>query len=71
MTDGDDSADGRNVVSRDRLRHGRVECPLCARQLAAPTDQLVAFGHVEELTPETADAVECPVCGGVSFLVDE
>jgi len=60
----------RNVIPRAQLREGAVECPLCGRQIAAPTERLVAFGVVEELTPETADAVECPSCSGVTF-VDE
>lgn len=57
-----------NAVSRDRLRAGVVDCPLCGRQIPEPTEHLVTFGVVESVTVETADAVECPVCGGVSFL---
>jgi C4-type Zn-finger protein len=73
MSDGEreDPTVGRNVVGRERLRRGHVECPLCERQLAAVADHLVAFGRVETLTSETADAVACPVCGGVSFVVEE
>lgn len=52
------------------MREGAVDCPLCGRQIAAPTEQLVAFGVVEQLTPETADAVECPACDGVTFVDD-
>lgn len=61
----------RNVVHRERLRAGVVECPLCGRQLAAPTDHLLVYGVVEEVTAENADAIECPACDGVTFVVDE
>ncbi|MFB6173579.1 MAG: hypothetical protein ABEI39_02960 [Halobacteriales archaeon] len=56
-----------NIIPRERLRAGVVECPLCGRQIAEPTEQLRLFGPGEP-TVETADAVECPVCDGVSFL---
>lgn len=57
-----------NFIHRERVREGVVECPLCGRQLAEPTAHLVAFGAVDELTAETADAIECPVCEGVTFI---
>lgn len=60
-----------NVVPRERLRAGVVECPLCGRQLAGPTDHLLVYGVVEEVTVENADAIECPACGGVTFVADE
>ncbi|PSQ02825.1 hypothetical protein BRC94_00835 [Halobacteriales archaeon QS_5_70_17] len=61
----------RNLVDRDRLRAGVVECPLCGRQLAAPTDHLLTYGAVDRITVENADAIECPVCSGVTFIEDE
>lgn len=60
----------KNVFYRDQVRAGAVECPLCKRQLAYPTDHLVAQGVVDELTVETADAIECPVCSGLVFIKD-
>jgi C4-type Zn-finger protein len=59
-----------NVVYRDRLREGVVECPLCERQWAAPREHLIVHGP-ETPTIETADAIECPVCDGVLFLREE
>lgn len=58
----------RNEIRRTRLRAGVVECPICGRQLPDPTDHLLVFGAVEEVTVENADAVECPVCEGVTFV---
>ena len=60
-----------NVVRRERVRAGVVECPLCERQLARPSDRLIVYGPVDEPSVENADAIECPVCEGVSFIVDE
>jgi predicted RNA-binding Zn-ribbon protein involved in translation (DUF1610 family) len=60
----------RNVVHRDDLRRGVVDCPLCGRQIAAPTDRLIVYGPADRLTAENADAVECPACGGVTFVED-
>jgi ribosomal protein S27E len=57
-----------NTIPRERLRAGVVDCPLCGRQIPEPTERLVAFGRVDSVTAATADAVECPACGGVSFL---
>lgn len=57
-----------NTIQRERLREGVVECPLCRRQIAEPTEHLHAFGGPDEPTASTADAVECPVCDGLSFL---
>ena len=57
-----------NTIPRERLHAGVVDCPLCGRQIPEPTERLVAIGRVESVTAATADAVECPVCGGVSFL---
>ncbi|USZ66918.1 hypothetical protein NGM10_09255 [Halorussus salilacus] len=57
-----------NTVSRDRLRANAADCPLCGRQIPEPTERLVAFGPVESVTADTADAVECTACGGVSFF---
>lgn len=59
----------RNAVYRERLRAGVVECPLCGRQIAAPTDHLIVYG-ASRATVENADAIECPVCSGVTFVVD-
>lgn len=61
----------RNVISRTRLRTGVVECPLCGRQFVTPVDHLLAYGAVEQTTVENADAIECPVCDGVTFIVDD
>jgi hypothetical protein len=60
----------RNVVRREDLRRGVVECLLCGRQIAVPTDHLIVYGVVDRLTSENADAVECPVCSGVTFVED-
>ncbi|NHN46132.1 hypothetical protein G9464_00775 [Halostella sp. JP-L12] len=59
----------RNAIRRARLRAGTVDCPLCGRQIAFPADHLVVYG-AEPPTVENADAVECPACEGVTFLVD-
>lgn len=59
-----------NLVPRERLRAGVVECPLCGRQLATPSDHLVVYGAVDRVTVENADAIECPVCDGVTFIDD-
>ena len=56
-----------NTVPRDDLRTGAVDCPLCGRQVPDPTDHLRLFGPGTP-TVDTADAFECPVCDGVSFL---
>lgn len=61
----------RNVISRADLRDGVVECPLCGRQFVNPVERLVVYGAVERTTVENADAVECPVCDGVAFIVDD
>lgn len=58
----------QNAVHRADLRRGVVECPLCGRQIAAPTDHLIAYGAVDPVTAENADAVECPACSGVTFV---
>jgi len=60
-----------NVISRGRLREGIVDCPLCGRQFATPDDHLLTYGAVEQPTVENADAIECPICDGVVFIVDE
>lgn len=60
----------RNAIRRVRLRQRRVECPLCSRQIAAPTDHLIAYG-AGQATVENADAVECPACAGVTFVVED
>jgi len=60
----------RNVIRREHLRTDAVECPLCGRQIAAPTDHLIVYGAVDRVTAENADAVECPTCGGVTFVED-
>jgi len=62
--------DGPNVIRRAAVLAGHPECPLCERQLAVTKDHLVAFGPDDDPTPETADAVACPVCDGVSFVVE-
>ncbi|GGN84773.1 hypothetical protein [Haloarcula pellucida] len=67
MTDDSDA----NVIDRDALRAGRVECPLCGRQLVDPMAHAVVYGAVDAVTAENADAVECPVCDGVTFVVDD
>jgi len=59
-----------NVVSRDQVREGIVECPLCERQLARPTTHLLVYGSSDEPSIEDADAIECPVCDGVTFIID-
>lgn len=61
MTDG-------HSIDRDRLRAGVVECPLCERQIPEPMRHAVVYGAVDDITVETAEAVECPVCGGVTFV---
>ena len=58
----------RNVIPRGDLRAGVVECPLCGRQLPAPTDHLLVYGRVEEVTVANADALTCPACSGVTFV---
>jgi len=60
----------RNVISRERLREGVVECPLCGRQIATPTAHLLVYSAAERADIETADAIECPACTGVTFIVD-
>jgi len=65
----DDTAVEPNVIERAALREGIVECPLCGRQLADPLANAIVQGP-GEVTVETADAVECPVCDGVTFVVD-
>jgi predicted RNA-binding Zn-ribbon protein involved in translation (DUF1610 family) len=59
-----------NVIARERVREGVVECPLCGRQIARPTEQLIVYSRVESAGVDTADAIECPACGGVTFVVD-
>lgn len=61
----------RNVVVRERIHAGVVECPLCGRQIATPTNHLLAYSTAESVSVETADAIECPACGGVTFIVDD
>lgn len=56
-----------NVVSRARLRAGTVECPLCGRQIARPTERLLHYGPVET-TVDNADVIVCPACDGVTFI---
>lgn len=60
----------RNAIDRERLRRGVVECPLCRRQIPSPTDHLLVYGAAERVTADTADAVTCPACDGVTFVVD-
>lgn len=60
-----------NVVSREALRDGVVECPLCERQFADVIEHLLVYGAVERTTVENAEAVACPVCDGVAFIVDD
>lgn len=60
-----------NVVTRSALRSGVVECPLCGRQFVAPTEHLIVYGPADRVTAANADAIECPVCDGVVFVVDE
>ena len=60
----------RNAIAREQVRAGVVECPLCERQVAAPSDHLLVYGAVESLTAENADAIECPACTGVTFIDD-
>ena len=61
----------RNVVPREQVRAGVVECPLCRRQIATPTAHLLVYSSVDAVTVDNADAIECPACTGVTFLVDE
>jgi ribosomal protein S27E len=60
----------RNVVFREQVRAGVVECPLCSRQIATPEDHLLVYSSVERVDAENADAIECPSCAGVTFVVD-
>jgi ribosomal protein S27E len=60
----------RNVVRRERVRAGVVECPLCGRQIATPTEHLLVHSSVTSVTAGNADAIECPACTGVTFIVD-
>ena len=60
---------GSNTVARAAVERGVVECPLCGRQLVDVAAALVTFGP-GEATPGGADAIACPVCGGVAFIVD-
>lgn len=60
----------RNAVSRERLHEGVVDCPLCGRQIAEPTDHLLVYGAREQVTVENADAIRCPACTGVTFIVE-
>lgn len=59
-----------NVVPREQVRAGVVECPLCRRQIAAPTAHLLDYSSADTVTIDDADAIECPACTGVTFLVD-
>lgn len=61
---------GENSIERDRLRAGVVECPLCKRQIPEPVTHALVYGPVDVVTADNAEAVECPVCGGVTFVVD-
>ncbi|MFU1780502.1 hypothetical protein ACM16X_03865 [Haloarcula japonica] len=63
MTDG-------NSIDRDRLRAGVVECPLCERQIPEPLTHAIVYGPVDRVTADNAEAVECPVCDGVTFVSD-
>jgi len=63
------SPETSNVIGRAAVVRGHPECPLCGRQLALTSDHLVGFGP-DDPTPETADAVACPLCNGVSFVVE-
>ena len=68
--DGDsdgDAGDTVNRVPREAVERGVVECPLCGRQFPDVDEGLVTFGTGEP-TRATADAVECHVCGGVTFI---
>ena len=60
----------RNVVPRERVREGVVECPLCGRQIATPTEHLLVYSTVGQAGVDTADAIKCPACTGVTFVVD-
>lgn len=60
----------RNVVFREQVRAGVVDCPLCGRQIATPEDHLLVYSSVDEADAGTADAIECPACTGVTFIVD-
>jgi ribosomal protein S27E len=59
-----------NVVPRERVREGVVECPLCGRQIATPVEHVLVYSTVERADVDTADAIRCPACTGVSFVVD-
>jgi predicted RNA-binding Zn-ribbon protein involved in translation (DUF1610 family) len=61
----------KNIIVRDRLHTNAVECPICGRQVPRPTDHLIAFGATDPVTADTADAFECPVCSGVTFISDD
>lgn len=61
----------RNEIRRENLRAGVVECPLCGRQIAEPTDHLFVYGAADAVTAENADALECPACTGVTFVSGE
>ncbi|KAA9398423.1 hypothetical protein Har1130_04180 [Haloarcula sp. CBA1130] len=63
MTDG-------HSIDRDRLQAGVVECPLCERQIPEPVTHAVVYGAVDTVTADNAEAVECPVCDGVTFVAD-
>ena len=66
-SDDGDAGDTVNQIPRQAVECGVVECPLCSRQFADVDEVLVTFG-TGEATPSTADAVECHVCGGVTFI---
>ncbi|MDS0220848.1 hypothetical protein NDI54_05705 [Haloarcula sp. S1AR25-5A] len=59
-----------NSIDRDRLRAGVVECPLCERQIPEPVTHAIVYGAVDAVTADNAEAVACPVCDGVSFVID-
>lgn len=70
-TDGaEEPPEESNVIRREAVLERNPECPLCGRQLALTPDHLVAFGPDDDPMPETADAIACPVCDGVSFIVE-
>ena len=54
-----------NVVPRERVREGVVECPLCGRQIATPVEHVLVYSTVERADVDTADAIRCPACTGV------
>lgn len=60
----------RNVVIREQVQAGVVECPLCSRQIATPEDHLLRFSSVGQTDAGNADAIECPACRGVTFIVE-